>query len=924
MMKLTKNILCPLALLTLAGAAHAQTVDFTQWNFNTLPTGQIVNNPRPSFGQGLAVPLGMTNNFTYSTSPVRTGSITACDILGAGASSENGQANPNNCWRVRGSFDGTLGNAGVGYALAAPQFTQGAEFDVSTVNYSGITFTFDWFTTNQGVRHMQVQYSLNGGTNWTSIGPVLTSATNGWINNNVVDFSSIVGANDNPNFRVRLVSVYDPATLGNPGGGNYTGASGTVYNNASGNWRFDRVTFNGTPIRAIGPALSASVLPPAVCAQGGALTFTVNATPGANPISTGITVRGNLSGLGLSGTQAFFDDGTNGDANAGDGVFTYAATVPSGRTPGALNVEVTVTDAQSRSASTTIPVAIGDCNTVSNSRVVISQAFGGGGNLGLIPSEDAPFDADFVQLYNRSNQTVSLDGWSVQYASQGSASGFSSVEDRVILSGNIQPGQSILVRMSDPVPGFNPLPTPDFAQLPGFGGMGNQGGRVALVRNSTLIGTDFTNSNIEDFLGYGAGAITFEGAAPTATPSPVNFVATVRKLSGAQDTNQNFNDFVTAFPSPQNRSSNGFLAGSASSNLAAVCSGSDVTLRVRVSNGDASTQVRADVSQIIGQTGIVSLFDDGTNGDANANDGTYTLTYTVPSTAAQGNRTVGFTISDSQGRTDSTSIPLAIANCFNSPAPVVISQVYGGGGNDGSGFNADFAVLFNRSSSPVNLTGWSFQSARVSDVGFDNRIVNLSGIIGPGEYRLIIANQPSATGAVVDVFENGASRTDFTPAVRFGMESSFGRVVLCSTGQLLGTDFTRSDVVDLVGYGQLAQSFEGVAPTGTLDDIHSAVRKLGGCQDSNQNAIDFDVELALTLPNWSGSPANICPSTGPTCDPDVNQDGNADQGDVDYIINVIAGGDNPTSIDPDFNLDGNADQGDIDALVNVIAGGDCP
>ncbi len=65
-------------------------------------------------------------------------------------------------------------------------------------------------------------------------------------------------------------------------------------------------------------------------------------------------------------------------------------------------------------------------------------------------------------------------------------------------------------------------------------------------------------------------------------------------------------------------------------------------------------------------------------------------------------------------------------------------------------------------------------------------------------------------------------------------------------------------------------------------------------------------------------------STTPVCDPDVNQDGNADQGDVDYIINVIAGGDNPTGIDPDFNLDGNADQGDIDALVNVIAGGACP
>jgi len=62
----------------------------------------------------------------------------------------------------------------------------------------------------------------------------------------------------------------------------------------------------------------------------------------------------------------------------------------------------------------------------------------------------------------------------------------------------------------------------------------------------------------------------------------------------------------------------------------------------------------------------------------------------------------------------------------------------------------------------------------------------------------------------------------------------------------------------------------------------------------------------------------------PVCDPDVNQDGNVDQGDVDYLVNVIAGGENPTGIDPDFTRDGNADQGDVDALVNAVAGGACP
>ena len=46
-----------------------------------------------------------------------------------------------------------------------------------------------------------------------------------------------------------------------------------------------------------------------------------------------------------------------------------------------------------------------------NAGVVISQAYGGGGNTG------APFNADFVELFNNGTSTESIAGWSIQYAS---------------------------------------------------------------------------------------------------------------------------------------------------------------------------------------------------------------------------------------------------------------------------------------------------------------------------------------------------------------------------------------------------------------------------------------------------------------------------------------------------------------------------
>ncbi len=89
----------------------------------------------------------------------------------------------------------------------------------------------------------------------------------------------------------------------------------------------------------------------------------------------------------------------------------------------------------------------------------------------------------------------------------------------------------------------------------------------------------------------------------------------------------------------------------------------------------------------------------------------------------------------------------------------------------------------------------------------------------------------------------------------------------------------------------------------------------------------LDGETSGSLPSGdgqAGGSGSLAFSVTSACDPDLNEDGNSDQGDIDYLINVIAGGSNTSGIDPDFNLDGNSDQGDIDALVNVIAGGGCP
>src|SRR5713226_9617459 len=78
---------------------------------------------------------------------------------------------------------------------------------------------------------------------------------------------------------------------------------------------------------------------------------------------------------------------------------------------------------------------------------------------------------------------------------------------------------------------------------------------------------------------------------------------------------------------------------------------------------------------------------------------------------------------------------------------IVISQIYGGGGNSGATFKNDFIELFNRGTATVSITGWSVQYT--SSTGTSWQVTNLSGSIAPGKYYLI--QEAAGTGGTTDL-----------------------------------------------------------------------------------------------------------------------------------------------------------------------------
>ena len=171
-------------------------------------------------------------------------------------------------------------------------------------------------------------------------------------------------------------------------------------------------------------------------------------------------------------------------------------------------------------------------------QVVVSQVYGGGGNSG------ATLRSDFIELRNTGENTVSLDGWSVQYASSAGSSW-----QRTPLTGSIAPGGYYLVKQADGAGGTVDLPAPDAT---GTIAMAATNGKVALVDgDGALSGTcPLDAPTLVDFVGFGSSANCFEGAGATATLS--NTTAALRNGDGSVDTDDNAADFTRGTPDPRN------------------------------------------------------------------------------------------------------------------------------------------------------------------------------------------------------------------------------------------------------------------------------------------------------------------------------------------------------------------------------------
>lgn len=220
---MTKHLLLAAAfVLGLAAATNAALI--TEWNFNgssatTVPGGE--NAPLPSTGAGTASLVG---------------GVTAASSFGSGTAN-GGSSDPVTTTPANYGWQTTTFPA-----AGAADRTAGTSYQVSTLGYQDIKIEYDLRHSNTSSRYEQFQYSIDGTTFVDFGAPFDGPAGDTWFKDRAIDLSSVLAANDNPNFAFRIVAAFAP-------GSNAYAASNTGSNYAtSGTWRFDMVQVSGNVV----------------------------------------------------------------------------------------------------------------------------------------------------------------------------------------------------------------------------------------------------------------------------------------------------------------------------------------------------------------------------------------------------------------------------------------------------------------------------------------------------------------------------------------------------------------------------------------------------------------------------------------------------------------------------------------------------
>lgn len=465
-------------------------------------------------------------------------------------------------------------------------------------------------------------------------------------------------------------------------------------------------------------------------------------------------------------------------------------------------------------------VAVPAAQAAGSSGLVINEVYGGGGNSG------APYNQDFVELFNPTDAAISVSGMSVQYRS---ATGTGNPSGVIPLTGSVAAHAYYLVAGASGSNG-TALPTPDASNT--AVNLSGTTGTVFLANQTTALtapptGSVTGNSSITDLVGFGT-SNTYEGAL---APAPSN-TTSISRNAAHTDTDSNANDFTAGAPTPKDSST---VEGGTPTPLALADVNDKSAFRntpiapitLNASGGKAPYSYN-----LTGDSGTdgLSVSTSGVISGLPTAVGTYHLTATV---------------------TDSASPPASVSKTFtvtvtdgDTANHVVIAEVWGDGGYGGSAYKNSFIELYNPTDNTIGLSGDSIaylaaNNSTDSGTPSATQQTNLTGDIPAHSFYLIAGVSSNGGSAGVDL----PAPDDYST---INWHYADGTIALVDTqdpfsmptGDVTGA----AHVIDALGYGVTASytpfAYEGAVTGFDTGTATAALRSPVGT-DTDNNHNDF-------------------------------------------------------------------------------------
>jgi hypothetical protein len=195
------------------------------------------------------------------------------------------------------------------------------------------------------------------------------------------------------------------------------------------------------------------------------------------------------------------------------------------------------------------------------------------------------------------------------------------------------------------------------------------------------------------------------------------------------------------------------------------------------------------------------------------------------------------------------SIPQVSATTDAAVLPnVIITEVYGGGGNSGATIKNDYIEIFNTTENPVDISGWSIQYYTATGTSATITVIPTGSVIPAKSHFLI--QQAAGTGGTLNLYEPNV-------IANIAMAGTSGKVVLFTTNsaQTLTADISsvtgNIHFKDYLPYGNTSTPVWGSSMAATTNTASASRKIVAGEYVYTQN-IGHDIEITTPTPQNSG------------------------------------------------------------------------